>query len=165
MSNSNMLQISGQDIILAGSFRNFSGADTQYGPSYPFFNVKLTPEQVREAEENNMKVKYWRDENGETIAFVKVNVGKYAEVEILKDGMSTKYDPEELGWLDRVAIGRASVGLYARPWNRAGRCGFSTYLSYMFAEVEESEADKARKAFTETPRTIDDCIVNSDPPF
>lgn len=148
----NIFEKTGDDLILAGSFRNFAGADTQFGPSYPFFNLKVDESEIPMLQDLNINVKKWTDtETGDEIHFIKVNIGKYADIEIKKEGVSRKLECNEAlnecVFLDRAQFGYTSVGVYPRPWHKGGRCGYSAYLSYLFAEVIPSDVDKARDAF------------------
>lgn len=164
MANQKFEIVGDKDLILAGSFRNFSGSPDKFSQNpYPYFNIQIPEDRIEEAEEAGLSVKRWiNPDDGKEIAHVKVNLGRYADIEIMKDGSCCKYDPAEIGFLDHSAIVRASLGIYLRPYNKGGRSGLSPYLSYLFAEVEESDADKARKNFVGNP--LDSRIVE-DPPF
>lgn len=166
MNNNQKFEIVGdKELILAGSFRNFSGSPDKFSNNpYPYFNIQIPEDRIAEAEAVGLSVKRWiNPDDGKEIAHVKVNLGRYADIEIGKDGAWCKYDPAEIGFLDHSAIVRASLGIYLRPYDKFGKTGLSPYLSYLFAEIEESDADKARKNFVGNP--LDSRVVDNDPPF
>lgn len=144
-------------------FHNWAGSPDRFNKKGQMPNIAvIVPEE---------DVGYFKDDlgfdvkqkvldDGGMFYFLKVKVGKYADVYIRDaDGLVHKIsaDPDmgELGTLDTMKFSKIDMSIVARDWDNGGKTGRSAYLREFFAE-EIPHSDMYREWMSPDPTLGDD---------
>ena len=136
--------------ILAGSFRNFSGAPDKFNPQggKRYFNVAIEdPEAAQQMVEDgwNVKIRPPREEGDAPFSYLKVAIAfprpgtkaRPLDIIMFNGKGANPLDEETIGLLDGAFITDANVAIRPYHWESAGKTGVAAYLQVLHAKVRD----------------------------
>ena len=135
-------------------YKNFSGAPDAFNRNgvQPNFSVVIPEEDVGYFRDDLMlNVKERVTKEGDVFHYLRIKVGKYAEIYLGDDGTNlSMLEPDEYPMLDQIRLSKCDLSISPSSYTSGGKTGTTVYLSEMFA-FKEAKSDLYREWMNPVP--------------
>ena len=135
-------------------YKNFSGAPDAFNRNgvQPNFSVVIPEEDVGYFRDDLMlNVKERITKEGDVFHYLRIKVGKYAEIYLGDDGTNLSLlEPDEYPMLDGIRLSKCDLSISPSSYTSGGKTGTTVYLSEMFA-FKEAKSDLYREWMNPVP--------------
>ena len=135
-------------------YKNFSGAPDAFNRNgvQPNFSVVIPEEDVGYYRDDLLlNVKERITKEGDVFHYLRIKVGKYAEIYLGDDGTNlSPLDPSEYPMLDQIRLSKCDLSISPSSYTSGGKTGTTVYLSEMFA-FKEAKSELYREWMAPVP--------------
>ena len=135
-------------------YKNFSGAPDAFNRNgvQPNFSVVIPEEDVGYYRDDLLlNVKERITKEGDVFHYLRIKVGKYAEIYLGDDGTNlSPLNPSEYPMLDQIRLSKCDLSISPSSYTIGGKTGTTVYLSKMFA-FKEAKSEQHREWMAPVP--------------